>query len=401
LDRHVLPITGDPEALITALAKLRRLELLPLVAGEEASASSMPAEDWPRLQDLADRAGIPPERLREILDRPGSGDDRYPPLPTSPGHGAGSDSLVFSRTFKRRGLSRQSWTGLAVEIAVPAVVAYVAQLVEWRGVWLAAYLLGLPLTLLLRRFMVFLVAKRGSLVLRRRVRDKLVLAGYKPDAWGARFVGLAPDAEPRNYENFLSWDVGFLVVAGDRLCYLSDRTRFALKREQIQEVYLGMGVPGWRSAQRVYVRWYDKERGVGGTFNLSVNAERSAWRTRTEEADLAKRLHEWLRQPNGSEDVPAPLLALSAPDFGAVASESLGRVANVSILFALLVYRAPFAVGACFLLGLSFEKNSGAGGWYVLVSVALLQVWTVLSFRRYRRRGMSEGDADAPAQRNG
>src|SRR5262249_27239884 len=75
LDRDALAITGDPEALITALAKLRRLHMLPLVAGEERGASDAPLAEWDRLQDVADRAGIPPERFQEILDGPGSGTD--------------------------------------------------------------------------------------------------------------------------------------------------------------------------------------------------------------------------------------------------------------------------------------------------------------------------------------
>jgi hypothetical protein len=401
LDRDALSITGDPEALLTALAKLRRQSLLPLVIGKERQVFDGPLEDWPRLQDLADRARIPPERLREILDRPGSGEDHYPPQPTATGATRESDARLFSTEFRRRTAARQNALRLALEMAPPAMAAYVVQSQNWQGAWLAgAYVAGLLLMVMIRRLAEHCMGVQTSRGLRRGIRGRLVSEGLQPDAWGGIFVGLSPHAEPRSYENFLIWDMGFLVLAGDRCCYLGDRTRFALKREHIQDVYLGRGAssgPGARIAQRVYVRWWDEERGVGGTFNLAVSQPHSLWQRGPRPADLEKRLRDWLRQPAASDEVPPPLRALSSPDFGAVASESLVKLAAVNILFALLVLRAPFAIGICFLLGLSFDREAGAGAWYVLLSVALMQVWTVLSFQRYRGKRDDSGDADALA----
>jgi hypothetical protein len=396
LDRDTLGLTGDPEALITALAKLRRLGLLPLVAGAETDASAGPPEEWSRLHDLADRARIPPERLHEILDRPGSGDDRYPPLETSPGLRPDSDPRVFSRAFKRRATAWQSWTGLTLEVATPALVAYLVQREHVSGVWLiAAYVAGLPLTLLLRYLGVRYMVVRASRALRHGIRDRLVADGLKPDAWGGLFVSLSPHAEPRSYENFLNWDMGFLIVSGDRLCYLGDRTRFALDREHIRDAYLGPGGAGWWPIPRVYVVWHDAQRGVGGTLNLTVSSTRTLGRPRRRAAELLQRSHSWLKATDAPAELPEPLRRLPSPDFGAVASESLRKLAAGNILLTLLIYRAPFAVGACLLLGLSFDRDPRAGGWYVLASVALLQVWTVLSFLRYRGGRRDSEDADA------
>jgi hypothetical protein len=396
LDRDALIVTGDPEALITALAKLHRLDLLPLVARGDAPAG--PLETWPRLQDLADRAGIPPERLREILDGPGSGEDRYPQLPATPGLDPASDPRVFSHAFKRRALAWQSRTGLALEVLPPAVVAYVAQWQQWGGVWLAgAYLAGLPLTVLLRRLGVRYAVLRTSLALRRGIRARLAAEGLAAEDQGGIFVGLSPHAEPRNYESFLVWDLGFLVLAGDRLCYLGDRTRFALAREHVRSVSLGPGGPGWRTAPRVYVAWHDAGRGVGGTFNLNVSEARGLGRPGLRPAGLLRRLRDWLKQESGPADAPTLRAELPAPEFGEVASESLGKVATGNVLLAILLLRAPFAVGACLLLGLSFDRAAGGGGWYVLAVVALLQVGTVLSYLRYRGRKGEDEDADAPA----
>lgn len=397
-DREALAITGDPEALITMLAKLRRLQLLPLVTGKEASAADESSLfGWPRLQKLAERARIPPPRLREILARPGSGEDRFNPLPTAPGI-ATEDSRIFSRAFKRRSLWRQTWMAAALEVAGPVVIAYAVQTWHWQGVWLiAAYLLGLPLAVLLRRFGLYQVVVRNSLILRRGIRGNLENDGLTPETWGGWFVGLSPHAEPRNYENFLVWDLGFLIPAGDQLCYLGDRTRFALDRGSLVETYMGPGPPGWRSAKRLYIVWRDEERDMGGTFNLSLSEARSPWRRAPRTEKLAERLRDWLKQPVASSEVPPPLRHLPGPDFRTVASESLGRMAAVGIFLGLLFLRAPFVLIACFLLGLSFEDRLGAGGWYVVSAVALLQLWTVLSYLRYRgKRGDGDADPDAP-----
>jgi len=400
LDRDTLAITGDPEALITALAKLRRLQMVPLVAGEEPSAAENALAEWPRLRNLADRAAIPPERLREILVRPGSGEDRYDPLPATAQIAPQADRRVFSRTFKQHALSRQNWTVLALEIATPALTAYLVEGQRWHGVWLIlAYLAGLLLTVLFGRLAIHYFGRQTDHALQQGFRDKLAREGLTPDAWGGIFVGLAPHAEPRNYEGFLVWDVGFLMLIGDRLCYLGDRTRFALDRENIRDVYLGLAGPSRRIAQCVYLVWRDDEHALSGTFHLSASGRHGLWRLDPAAAKLAKRLRDWRQQANAPADIPAPLRELAAPEFGAVASESLGKVATGNILLAILLMRAPFAIGACFLLGLSFDRDAGAAGWYVLLTTMLLPVWTVLSFLRYRSGKQDDGDADAPASR--
>ncbi len=338
LDRDVLAITGDPEALLTGLAKLHRLQLLPLGAGGKRSVFAGPVEDWPRLQDLADRADIPPERLQEILDRPGSGEDRYPYEPAD----AEPSNRVFSKAFKRRYLRRQNSLRMAVEIGTPALTAYLVQSQGWHGVRLVgAYLAGLLLLFLIRRRLERFLSGRTGVALRRDLRDKLATEGFETDAWNATLVGLSPHAEPRNYENFLIWDVGFLVLAGGRLCYVGDRTRFALDRACVRDIYMGPGVPGWRKPKRVYLAWQDDARGVGGTLNLGALESRPWWRRGSNTAELEKRLREWLRQPAGSDELPPQLSTLPGPDFGTVASQSLVKLGSFRVVIALwMLYAA-------------------------------------------------------------
>jgi hypothetical protein len=75
-DRDVVALTHDAEALITALIKLRDLDLL-LLPHEE------PAAFTDRLRAIAAYGGIPGERMREIIASPTTGSESYPPLDDS------------------------------------------------------------------------------------------------------------------------------------------------------------------------------------------------------------------------------------------------------------------------------------------------------------------------------
>jgi hypothetical protein len=194
----------------------------------------------------------------------------------------------------------------------------------------------------------------------------------------------------------LIWDVGYLTLIGERLCYLGDRSRFTLDRASVRDIYLGPGVPGWWKPKRIYLAWQDDARGVGGTINLGAMESRPFWRRGSNTAELEKRLREWLRQP-AAADEPPPLRELPGPDFGAVASQSLAKLASFGNLMGLWILRIPFALVACLLLGLSFDPDAGAGAWYVLLTVALMEAAYVLSFLRYRDKADDSGDADALA----
>src|SRR5205807_6961390 len=136
--------------------------------------------------------------------------------------------------------------------------------------------------------------------------------GLTPEAWGGKLVGLSPGPLLRVYDRFFDWDFGFLVLAGDRLSYLGERTRFALTREQIKEVSLGPGPPGGR--RRLYVVWRDEARGAGGTFQLSSGELRWVWWPARGGSDLAARLRQWQGQQAGPGDVPGPLRQPTSPD---------------------------------------------------------------------------------------
>src|SRR5439155_3771495 len=83
LDVDAVHRTGDVEALLTALAKLGRLRLLPLTSWRWHRRPDDDPLPWGRLDPLAQRFDIPPDRLEEIVAGPGTGVGVYASLTPS------------------------------------------------------------------------------------------------------------------------------------------------------------------------------------------------------------------------------------------------------------------------------------------------------------------------------
>jgi Zn-dependent protease with chaperone function len=384
-DAGAVELTGDPEALITALAKVMRLNLLPLHWGKWDERTLTHPSTLRRVQAIAAQSGVPPERLEEILSAPQADDEQYP-LPEA----VTAEEVVFSTPVKTRILVRLWWSLAAVMVLPPALVASLARAgsLEGGARW-AVSLGGLLATLVLYLAALNVAPLWGYDNLRRRLRHKLEREGTASlRAPGAAavglFVALAPAAAPRLYENFYDWDVGFLFLGGNRLCYVGEQTRFALHAEQVTEIRLGPGGPGWWRAPRVYITWRDEERGAGGTFNLRPAAARSMRELAREARGLEKQLQAWREGSSAPRPLPEPLSGLEPPEIGAVTSLSPRTLASGRGLAGNLFLLSLLAAGAAALFALPFDPFEGGDGWYpVLVAmvVAFFQWWP---YRRYR-----------------
>src|SRR5262249_37020285 len=141
-------------------------------------------------------------------------------------------SLVFSAAFRRRVAGRLSWAGLAILTLVPALVAWLAQLVGPGPVGSTILVAGALLPFLAYLAMTNVLGTSSGAALHRGVAVKLKAEGIDAEAAGATFVDFAPAAESLLYDGFGTWDVGFLSLGGDRLTYVGEQTRFALTRGQ-------------------------------------------------------------------------------------------------------------------------------------------------------------------------
>jgi hypothetical protein len=377
-DAEAVALTGDPEALLTALAKLARLGLLPLSLPREKAPPGHDGLPWRRLEALAERANIPPDRLEEILAGPGTGSESYAPLPPAEAPDAAAER-VFSPAFRQRFITRLFGVLNAVALLTPALVATAAQPLNDTTLRWTVYLGGAAATFVLHYLLFRVLVPRAFRRLRRRLAGKLEREGISPGAWGGVFVGLSPGPSPRLFEGFYDWDLGFLFLAGDRLCYVGEQTRFAIRREQLADVRLGAAPPSWRRRRRLTLTWHDKERGTGGTWNLRVAETRSPRGT----ADLARRLQEWWRRPAAAEGMPAPLAGLPAPGPVEVAGTPPRVAVTPRAALSLLARWALMAAGLSYLAGLSFHPWDGAA-WYVILVPCLVAVWRFLPHWLYR-----------------
>jgi Zn-dependent protease with chaperone function len=366
-DAYAAWLTGDPEALITGLVKVHRLNLLPMRWGKwEEGLLTHPSTSL-RLESIARQNGISRQRLQDILDEPELLGESYalPELAAVP-------DRVFTTPLKGRFVSRITQMFLAAMVLTPALVACA---VWWSGLtgparWVAlagGALLTFGILLVLQNYLPLW----GYAEIRQRLSAKLNAEGLDPEAGGGIFVSFAPDSSPRIYEGYTNWDVGFLFLQGDRLCYVGDQTRFALTRDQVTEVRLGPGMPRWWAVPYLYVGWQDPERGTAGTFNVRAGQVRSMRQLGSETGALCHRLQAWREQAPAPADLPAPLAELTTPTLGEVTSLPVQALLTPSGLLTHVVLVFGLAGGLSLLLGLPFDPAEGGIGWSVPVIAVL------------------------------
>jgi Zn-dependent protease with chaperone function len=384
-DDGAAQLTGNAEALITALARLMPLNLTPMRWGWFTETTSTHPSTFRRAKRLAARHGINADRLRELLPPLAPPTDGYTDAASVPGA-----EKLFSTRFKQRTLRRIRWTMLAVLILTPTLTIKIAAVFGQEGqtLWiglLAAVLFTCGALLLAVKWNGFWGYRR----LAARLRARLQAEGVWPESASPLFVGFSPGAAIRIYECYYDWDVGFLFLTGDRLVYLGDGTRWALRRKHIKAVRLGPGGPSWWPSARVRVSWWDQDRGANGAFNLGVPPSSYSLRASAKAAaGLDQTLQSWWNEvvdqaPGSSPSAPS-LAGLTSPSFGEVTGVSSRQVASrKQFLIAWFLY-GWLAVGACVVGRIPFAWEQGGNAFLVLAAVTAGLVFLFLPAWRYR-----------------
>jgi hypothetical protein len=248
----------------------------------------------------------------------------------------------------------------------------------------AAFLPAAFLCLILENFLPFI----GYSQIEQQLRDRVEKEGAQPEARGGVFVGLSPGPIPRAYEANYSWDVGYLFLAGDRLCYWGEETRFALTRDQVVLARLGPGVPGWLRAPSIYITWHNATKGVDETFNLRPAGKHSLRHMSHAVRALACRIEDWRSGEGILEPARHRLLGLVRPAFGTVTGAAVGRMKLRSLfrwivivgfvtgcVSSLLGLPVDLATPVAHILRLVGPDGADFGGWY-----SILSAWLVALF---------------------
>jgi Zn-dependent protease with chaperone function len=387
-DEGSVKLVGDPEAMITALLKVSRLNLTPIQWGKVTGTLLTHPTTLKRVEHLAKVGKVPAERLQELLAhhaqeeqerRAGltvpqgsgvtSGDEHYA-VPSS------AKSVVSTMAAMRRTTNHQ-WVLFGANALPPAMVAWIIHRLGLQGqAALVAYIAGALLIVAGYALLGLHFSLRGGGEIRGQFAAKFDAEGIQIRGRNAMVAGFAPGGGLRIYLSGYDWDKGFIWLLQNRLVYLGDKIRFALKPEQVVNVRIGQSAPGWWNSERVYLDWRDSEHGREGTFSFYPSEPSSAAKIKSEGKALCAALQRWRGKAGEYPVAPAAAQALESPVLGAVTSHdvndrlTVGKRLNVLMLLCMLSY------GASQLLGVS--------AWYGFAVVILLRIYERIPYWRYR-----------------
>jgi Zn-dependent protease with chaperone function len=365
-ERHAdaigISLTGDPEAFISGLAKLSRLNLMPLKGGGWGESLETHPRTMNRLQDIARLHGISPPRFEELLAAADLTESHYSAIADD-----GVQGKIFSTDFKKKYTARRALLLLASILLPPLLFAFLLPRLPLPGAVLAiTYAGGLIVTLGFYQIVRNLVSNLGQRSLEQRLRARLKQQGFAAAARDGIAVGLSPAVETRKYENYLFWDIGILWLTKDKLYYLGEESQFAFERWQVQDVYQDKARAEWLADKSLYLRWYSPQREVSDTLHFLALGASSVLQGRRQLGSLHEQVRAWIEQ-NGSFPVaPESLPLLKARAVGAITSEPASNKFNLG-----LILKASMTItGLSAVLSFAF-RLSYSGGLYA-TAVAIL-----------------------------
>jgi heat shock protein HtpX len=366
-DASALELSGDPESLIRGLARIGRINAVPIDWSHRREFFLTHPSTLRRIGRIAALGGVAADRLGLLLaDQPPEDGYELPPALVEGGK-------VFSSTLKRRILQRLTWARLAAVLLPPAAVFTLAGANLDRGtLFAAALLIGFLLLLLIHER----AAARGVARLEAPLRARYATAAVTD------FVSLAPGAGHRVYEGFFDWDLGLLHLTPERLEYRGEEIVFALAPSQVTSIEVVRGPAAWIPGARVQVTWRDGN-GVARAFQIrsarvdsvsrmraaarTLHARLEAWRTGAPMPAMARDGHATRHAVLPLDDARTPGLP---PTIEAVSGDPLARVTSPGAFAPVIPWLLLLSAAVCGLAGLPFHPLAGPG-WLDLFGVSL------------------------------
>lgn len=395
-DATSVRVTGDPAAMITALVKLHRLNLLPLQWGKWNEKFLTHPSTMRRAGAIACLASLPDDRVAQLVqesmesspspDDGGAGGAQFYPLPSP----ASIAQKVFSTDFKQAQTLRSYFGSLFLIVVLPALLLRVFAALGIFDSGLPAFALTFFLCaafflLYLNFFPFFGYPKMTGRMLAHAESEGIIPREiFKQGA--ATLVGLSPGPAPRIFDGNYSWDAGFLFFSGDRLCYVGEETRFSLRRDQIVAIQLGPGMPSWFRARIPYIVWRESPSSPSIIFNVRPLAVRSVRTMNRAALQLEKQFESWRSGSNPASSFSTACDELPLPDVRAVTGTSLNEAGKPERLPGLFILVASIAGAIANFLNLPIEgiwpvfsyaadsnvAYASISGWYAVVTSCFL-----------------------------
>ncbi len=406
-DAGAVKLTGDAESMMTALARISRLNTMPIHWGKLDEKTLTHPSTMRRITRLARVGGISEARIPELLSQSLAAPAHVYEIPGN----LASAGKVFSTQWKARRGTVIAWTMSSTLAALAAGVGSLSQWNQLSGAALySVYLAGIALTIVWGLVLSNFLPMIGASGLEKRLRKKLEKEGAAAEVRGGHFVSLAPDSGPRIYESYWTWDIGFLTVTEGRLGYWGEEARFAIPRERIARISVGPGPVGWLKTSSVYVAWRD-DSGHEHVFNLRPFRGRSSLEAARQTRKLAAELEEWQR---GGRLAAGSLIScgssaarltedIGEPHFGEITSISPRAAVRGARLVRIFLFDTILAVGMAVAFGLPFPVLSGSfpasdgahlnpagGGFlYILVTMWITRAFLMVPYWRFREGARS------------
>lgn len=348
-DRGAIALTGNPEAQITGLLKLSRLNLMPIQWGRGTGSMLTHPSTIKRAERIAAAGGMTAEQLQLLLANHELEAKRQPeatmvavPALYYSVPETNAEHVARSAAAKTKHQQVYFWVGLLNHIIPAALAVVCVRVLHLQGVAaFAGYFAGALLTpvygLVMGLHMSLMGRKKQAKLLVDRFRNDI------PSDCKPVVVGFSPGALVRFYHlNYYSWDVGLLVLQPDGLAFLGEQIRFFVPATQIDGVCLGQGGASWWKFPRIYVRWVDNA-GRPSVFSIASLEPCPLFGVRSQATELLHLVQSW-RTSVGNESLPRSVLGqLPVPKLGQVTSIAPEELGSAKYFVRYLAFLLPMA----------------------------------------------------------
>ena len=386
-DDGAVDITSDPEALMTAHAKLAALNHLPLEWSDAVEVALTHPSQRKRIDRLAAQAGFSQEQAAEIIRSVSVLDGDHYEVPAE----TAEEEKIFSSRAWTGVAFRRSWPIYVANAAIPVALAYAS----WRAEGsLMALLLGSVAALALTATAIFLLDKWQPFTriksLSRKLARRLVRQGVAVDGEGTMAVGLGPRSSPRIYDQNHYWDAGFLQLGPDQLTYAGEQTQFSLDRSQLLSIEWKSFLPPFCPNRIAVIRWADGD--TNGTFYVGRLESPGIADLFSEKSELENRITAWFK--GGAPNTAARLGLFGPPSFGEVTSEPAAKEYSLGMITGSVLLAGFLALSAAFLIDLPFtnEHSRLTAGWTAVGTAVAAHLLVLIPYRLITIRAEPESN---------
>jgi len=202
-DQGSVQLVGDPEAMITGLLKLSRLNLMPIQWGKVTGSILTHPSTLKRIEHIAQIGNVPPERLQQILAEHeqeqkawrAASQGEFVAVPGEHYSVPEAASQVLTTMGAARRATNSLWILIAAHVLPPALVVLLVNKFHWAG-WLAVsvYCAGALACVGGYSVLTAMLGLRGRKQIRKAFARKFESEGMAVTGNNAVLMGFSPGA---------------------------------------------------------------------------------------------------------------------------------------------------------------------------------------------------------------